>query len=184
MPTIPYRTEFDEEAEKVAVVVRQARGGMLMNLDRLLLHSPQLTSGWRAFMTQARKRGLISHLHRELAICAVAAVSEGEYELHYHIPMLVRAGASQAQVDALADVAAAAKDTKLFDAAERAVLSLALESTRDVKVSEATLAAVKAAFPSPQEVLELTVIVAAYNMVARVNAALGVEIEERLVPDV
>jgi alkylhydroperoxidase family enzyme len=177
MPNIPYRTEFDAEAESVAAAIRERRGGRLLNLDRMLLHRPSLAEGWGHLMLRVRKGHAISARHRELAICAVASLTGADYEYHYHKPLLVAAGASQAQLDALSDVAAAAADARLFDASERAVLALALDSTRDVRLGEATVAAVKAAFSEPDEFLELMMIVASYNMVARVLVGLGIEIE-------
>jgi len=178
MPNIPYRMEFlDEDAARVAAEFKERRGGRVLNLDRMLLHCPPLAEGWAGLMVRVRKGYRISQRHRELAICAVAAMSGADYEFHHHVGPLIDAGGNQAQVKALDDVAAAAVNATLFDAAERAVLALALESTRDVKISAPTLAAVKAAFPDPAEVFELLMIIASYNMVSRVLVGLGIEIE-------
>ena len=178
LPNIPYRTEFDdEEARRVAEEFRVRRGGRVLNLDRMLLYCPPLAEGWASLMVRVRTGYRIAPRHRELAICAVAALNGADYEFHHHIGPLIAAGGSQAQADAMTDVAAAAADTTLFDAADRAVLALALESTRNVKLSAATVAAVNAAFPAPEEVFELMMIVASYNMVSRVLVGLGIEIE-------
>lgn len=104
-------------------------------------------------------------------------MNRADYESHRHAPLLIAAGGSHAQVAALGDVAAASTDATLFDNAERAVLALALDSTRDVAIGPETMAAVHAAFSTPQEVLELMMIIASYNMVSRVLVGLGVEIE-------
>jgi alkylhydroperoxidase family enzyme len=112
-----------------------------------------------------------------LVICAVAKLNGADYEFHYHAGGLAEAGASEAQVAALSDVAAAADNEALFDPIERAILSFLLESTRTVKITAPTLAAVRACFPDPAQVLELMMLVASYNMVARVLVGLGVEIE-------
>jgi alkylhydroperoxidase family enzyme len=179
MPNIPYRTEFDQEAERVAAEVRVRRGGRLLNLDRMLLYCPPLAEGWAYLMTRVRKGYRISPRERELAICAVAAMNGADYEFHHHVGPLIAAGGSQAQVDSLADVATAATNASLFDETERAVLSLALDSTSDVRIRPATMAAVNAAFPTPEEVFELLMIIASYNMVSRVLVGLEIEIEGR-----
>ena len=179
MPTIPYRTEFDAEAERVAAEVRVRRGGRLLNLDRMLLYCPPLAEGWAYLMVRVRKGYRISPFHRELAICAVASINKADYEFHHHLAPLVAGGATQAQADAMSDVPAALADPALFGPTERAVLAFALESTRDVKVSAATLDAVRAAFPTPEEVFELMMVIASYNMVSRVLVGLGIEIEGR-----
>lgn len=178
MPSIPYRTTFlDPEAARVAGEVRGRRGGRLLNLDRMLLHCPAIAEGWGALMSRVRAGRFISPRHRELVICAVSGLNGAEYELHYHSGRLLQAGFGKEQLDALGDVAAAAQNEALFDAAERAVLRLALESTRTVAIRPETWEALKASFPDPAQLIELTMIVASYNMVSRVLVGLGVEIE-------
>lgn len=179
MPAIPYRTVFDDTAGPVAAVLRVRRDGRLLNLDRMLLHSPAIAEGWSALMGPIRNAGRISARHRELAICAVTFMNQADYESHRHAALLIAAGGSQAQVAALGDVGSACMDTTLFDDAERAVLALALDSTRDVAIRPATMAAVRTAFPTPDAVLELMMVIAAYNMVSRVLVGLDVEIEGR-----
>jgi alkylhydroperoxidase family enzyme len=112
---------------------------------------------------------------RELAICAVAALNGAEFEFVHHVPHLLKAGGSQAQADALRDVASASGNNALFDEADRAVLQLTLEMTRDVKVRDETFAAANRALGSTQKVVELVATVAAYNMVSRFLVALDVQ---------
>jgi alkylhydroperoxidase family enzyme len=84
---------------------------------------------------------------------------------------------SDAQIAALHDIDTALADESLFSADERAVLRFAQDSTCQVKIGEDTLAAVRIWFPDSEEVFELLMIIAAYNMVSRVLVGLGVEIE-------
>lgn len=177
MPAIPYRTTFDDAARPVEAAIRVRRDGRLLNLDRMLLHSPAIAEGWSALMGPIRNAGRVSARHRELAICAVTFMNRADYESHRHAALLIAAGGSEAQVAALDSVGAACTDTTLFDDAERAVLALALDSTRDVVVRPATMVALRTAFATPDAVLELMVIIAAYNMVSRVLVGLDVEIE-------
>ncbi len=177
MPAIIYCDDYDADAEPVVAAIRARRGGHLLNLDRMLLHSPAIASGWSALMGQVRASPAISARHRELAICAVARINGADYEFHHHRGPFLDAGGSQAQLDALEDVAAAAVDNGLFDAAERAVLSLADESSRNVEIDAATMAAVRLHFPEPAATFELMMIVASYNMVSRLLVGLGIEPE-------
>jgi alkylhydroperoxidase family enzyme len=71
----------------------------------------------------------------------------------------------------------ALRESSAFDAASRAALALTVEMTRDVRVSDATFAAVRAALPDDRQVFELVMTVAAYNMVSRVLIATGIEPE-------
>lgn len=178
MPSIPYRMTFlDSESARVAEEVKERRGGRLLNLDRMLLHCPAIAEGWGALMSRVRAGRSISPRHRELAICAVSYLNGAQYELHYHRDRLLQAGFDKEQLDALRDVPAAAQDEALFGPADRAVLRLALESTRAVTIGPQTWVALKACFPDPAQLIELTMVVASYNMVSRVEVGLGVEIE-------
>ena len=110
---------------------------------------------------------------RELAICAVAA-NEAPYEWYQHAPEYLATGGSQAKLDGLDDVAAAARNDALYDERERAALALTLEMTRQVKVNDATLGNARSLFGDRQPV-ELVGTIATYNMVSRFLEALGVD---------
>ncbi|MDP3659622.1 carboxymuconolactone decarboxylase family protein [Phenylobacterium sp.] len=177
MRSVPYWNGGDAEAEAAAERTRARRGGTLFNLDRILLHSPPAAAGWTAYMGPIRNDLALPARYRELAMCAVAQLNDAPYEFHHHAPLLLKAGASAAQVDALADVDAAIAAPGLFDAAELAVLRFSRDSTRHVAVRPEVMAEVRAAFPDPRQTVELILVVAAYNMVSRVLVAAGVEIE-------
>ena len=179
MPNVPYWTDGDggAEAQAAAEKTRARRGGKLMNLDRILLHSPVVAAGWTAYFGPLRNDLLLAPRYRELAMCAVAVLNRADYEFHHHAPLLLAAGGGREQVEALADVDAAIATPGLFDAAERAVLKLTRDSTRHVAVSPEAMEEVRRAFPDPRLVVELIAVVAAYNMVSRVLVAAGVEIE-------
>lgn len=177
MPSISYRDDYDADAEPVAAAIRARRGGQLLNLDRMLLHSPGIAASWNALMGQVRASPAISSLHRELAICAVARINGADYEFHHHRGPFLDAGGSQAQLDALDDVARAAANHMLFDAAECAVLALAYESSRNVGIDAVTMDALRRHFPEPAATFELVMVVASYNMVSRLLVGLGIEPE-------
>ena len=173
-PRIPYKPHDDAGPPEVVEPIRARRGGTLLNLDRQLLHSPPLALGWNALLRAVRTQLTLPDKLRELAICAVATLNDAEYEFHHHAPVLLQAGGTEAQVDALRDIDAALQREDLFDAAERAVLRLTLESTRQVAVSDATFHAARAALPNDQQAVELVAVIAAYNMVSRVIVTLGI----------
>jgi alkylhydroperoxidase family enzyme len=177
MPNIPYQDDYDLDAEPVVAAIRERRGGRLLNLDRMLLHNHRIAAGWGALMGPIRTSPNIAHRHRELAICAVARLNGADYEFNHHRQPWLDNGGTQAQLDALDDVAAASTDAALFDAAERAVLALALDSTRDIRIGEATLEALHIHFPEPVAFFELVMVVASYNMVSRVLVGLEIEPE-------
>ena len=176
MPRVPFVPADIAEPREIVEAVRKRRGGTLLDLDRMLLHSPAFTAGWNAHLGAVRTKLNVPGRLRELAICAVAALNGAEYEYVHHSPILLQEGGTQAQVDALRDVARAARDAKLFDARERSVLQLTLEMTRDVKVADTTFEAVRA-IGGDRLAIEIVAIIATYNMVSRFLVALDVQPE-------
>lgn len=83
-----------------------------------------------------------------------------------------------AQIKALENVDAAVVDKTNFDEAERAVIQLAIEITRNIQVAPKTLAAMRAHLPGDQEMVEMIATIAAMNMIGRFLAATGVELEK------
>jgi alkylhydroperoxidase family enzyme len=175
-PRLPYLPADLDEPRAVVAAIRARRGGALLNLDRMLLHSPPLAAGWNAHLRAVRTELALDPRLRELAICAVAALNRADYEFHHHAPEFERAGGFPEQTLALRDPVAAATDARLFDTAQRAVLQLTVEMTRAVEVSDAAFAAVRAAL-SERHTVELVGTVATYNMVSRFLVALGIEPE-------
>ena len=181
MPTIPYITDVDIAADHVpadlvaAIRARRANGNLL-NLDRMLLHSPPMARGWNTFMGAIRRDLDIAPLLRELAICAVAKLNRAEYEWIQHAPEFLAAGGTQAQLDAMLNIAKAPDNSAAFNVLERLVLKLTKEMTRNIAVSAATLDALRAHLPN-REVTEIVCVIASYNMVSRFLVALGIEPE-------
>lgn len=175
---IPYKPDDDQAGPKEVVDAIRARrpGGKLLNLDRVLLHSPAFAKGWNGLFGAIRGQLAVPAKLRELAIMAVGALNQADYEWVQHEPEYLKAGGTQAQLAALKNVPTALKNDKLFDEAERATLALTLEMTRSIKVSDATLKRVRGLLPLDQ-VVELIGTIAGYNMASRFLVATGVELE-------
>lgn len=177
MPRIPYRPEDLRDPATIVEAIRQRRGGRLYHLDRMLLHSPPLAAAWNGFMREVRTALSLPPKLREIAICAVATLNRAEYEFHHHAPLLLDAGGTAQQVEALRRLERGAELETLFDPVERAVIRLTTEMTAAVQVGDDTFAALRAALASEQQVVELIGLVAAYNMVSRFLVALHVQPE-------
>ena len=175
-PRIPYVPPDLPQIADLVATIRARRGGTLLHLDRMLLHSPPLAAGWDGFLKAVRGDLLLDTRLRELAICAVAALNGAEYEFHQHAPEFLKAGGTPAQLDALRDPLHAVSDVALFTDALRVALQLTIEMTRAVQVSESTFAALQPHLDQ-RRMVELVGVIAAYNMVSRFLVALGVEPE-------
>jgi len=89
-----------------------------------------------------------------------------------HVPFALKAGLTQAQLDALREW----RKSALFDEADRAVLEYTEAMTRSIQVSDEVFGAVARHFDARQTV-ELTATVAGYNLVSRFLEALKVDHE-------
>ena len=176
---IPYRPDNAQAGpEELVNAIRTRRpGGKLLNLDRMLLHSPAFARGWNTMFAVIRGQLALSPKLRELAIIAIGVINKADYEWVQHVPDFLAAGGTKAQMEALKDVSTAINNTKLFDESERATLALTYEMTRNITVADTTMARVRAILPD-QQVVELVGAIAGYNMVSRFLVATGIEVEE------
>jgi alkylhydroperoxidase family enzyme len=174
---ISYVPHEVSEPVDVVTAIRARRGGALLKLDRMLLHSPPFALGWNALLGAVRAQLSLRPRLVELAICAVGAMNGATYETEQHSGPFRIAGGTDRQLEALKDCEKAAEDAVLFDKPERAVLRLAFSMTRNVEVSPNDIATVRGLLDSDRELVELVGVIATYNMVSRFLVALGVEHE-------
>lgn len=173
LPLVP--PDIAEPKQLVDSFRARRPGGILNEADRAILNAPAFARGWNEIARAVRHELTLPAALRELAICAVGMLNGAAYEVTKHAPVFLAAGGRQAQLDALADIDAAASDHALFDATERAALRLAIEMTRDVTVRDATYAAIADALSDDSHMVELIGTIAMYNMVSRVLVALDIE---------
>lgn len=178
MPSIDFSPEDDDiERERVADLIRTRRGGALINLDRMLLHSPPFAEGFNFLLPRVRNGLALAPLDRELVICAVASLCGAAYELHHHTAPFLGAGGTLDQLEALSDTDAALAGTLLFDARQRAILAVVKESTRTVEIPRALLTALREQLADDRLVMEVVAVCACYNMIARLVVGLDIPIE-------
>ena len=171
---IPYIDEAKAGPPDLLEAIKSRRpGGKLLNLDRMLLHSPNFTKGWNTMFAAIRGQLALPGKLRELPIMAIAVINKADYEWAQHEPEFLKAGGTKEQLAALKTLKA---DPKLFDQAELAALQLTMEMTRNVQVKQATIDKIRSLLPD-QQVIELVGTIAGYNMVSRFLLATGVEIE-------
>lgn len=152
------------------------RGGQFINLDRALLWSEPLARGWNAFFREVRSGMPTDRRLRELGICTVALLTGAEYEYHHHAPDFLAAGGTEAELDALKDFARAPREPlqdPRLGSTERLVVGYAAQMTMDVRVDDGLFAQLRQRFDTT-ELVELTIAIASYNMVARFLLAMGV----------
>jgi alkylhydroperoxidase family enzyme len=159
------------ELAELAGRLRAGRRGALINVYRLLLHSPALAESWFGHSNAVRWKTELDGRLRELVIIRVASLLGADYIVNQHVPeLIVPEGITEAEIEALPHWRLAAS----FSAPERAALAYAEAMTRDVMVADGVYDEIKKHF-SERQIVELTVLVGSYNMNARVLNALQID---------
>ena len=170
MARIPYADENqNDEVKALAAQIRKERG-QLHNLYRMLLNSPPVARGWLNLLTAVRQQCKLAARYRELTILRIAIINGADYEYKSHVPIALREGLSQQQIDALPEW----EKSKAFDAADRAVLAYTDSMTKDVHVPDDVFDALRPHFDA-RELTELTATIAAYNLVSRFLEAVKID---------
>ncbi len=152
---------------------RAGRGGRLINIYRLMLHSPALASGWFDLNSAVRYQTEVEGQDREVAIIRIAILNGVEYVLRAHGPAYaLKEGLTPEQVDAVTDW----KASKLFTDKQRAMLAYVDAMTREIEVPDEVFDAVRKHF-SERQTVELTMLIGTYNMLTRVLKALKIDPE-------
>ncbi|ADP15300.1 carboxymuconolactone decarboxylase family protein 2 [Achromobacter xylosoxidans A8] len=159
------------ELAEVEARISAARG-RISPLYQVLLNSPAVVQGWEAMLTAIRLNTSVPPRLRELIILRVATLNNAPYEFEAHVPHALAAGMSQALVDELRGGPAPA-ELQGLEPGEAEVLALTDAMTRDIEVSDAVFAPLRARYDDTQ-LVELAATVGAYNMVSRFLVALRV----------
>ncbi|MGY1669754.1 carboxymuconolactone decarboxylase family protein [Geodermatophilus sp. SYSU D00710] len=165
--------------DPAADLLRARRGGVLTDLDRLLLHSPPVAEGWNALVGALRGGTTLAADLRELVVLRVAVLAGAGFPWAAHEPIARRAGLTDGQLEALRAEDAAGGPG--WTPVQAAVLAFTDASARTVTVPGAVFDAVRAHLDDRQ-VVELAVLVGAYGMVARFLVALDVPLPGGEVP--
>ena len=153
--------------------IRAGRRGSLINVYKLLLHSPSLAAIWLDFVSAARFKTELDGRLREIVIVRVAHLNRTTYVFKQHVPQLsAPEGLTDQECDSLADWQSA----ESFSAGERAALAYTDAMTRDVSVSDEVFEALRPHF-NERQLVELSVLIGLYNMHTRVFTALRIDPE-------
>lgn len=179
MARIPPFKEADRPDLADAVArIRRGRSGALLNVYRLLLHSPPLAQTWFDHNGAVRFQTTLEGRLREIVIIRIAHLNAIPYVLRQHVPALAAAeGVTEAECAALGE-----RTTDWlgsggpFDARERAALAMADAMTLGTHVPDHVFAAVREHYDD-RGIVELAVLVGTYLMHNRVMNALGIDLE-------
>ena len=155
--------------DKLTAKIRGGRGGRLLNIYKMLLHSPALAEKWFDQVSAVRWQTDLDGKIREIVIIRIALINRVDYVINAHVPAFaVREGLTVEQCTALADW----QPSALFDDQQRAALAYS-----EVRVPDTVFADLKQHF-NEKQIVDLTVLIGTYNMHTRVLQALEIDPEQ------
>jgi len=146
-----------------------AERGTVLNLYRMLLHSPPVAAGWLRYLTAIRHECALPGALRELVVMRIAILNGASYEAEQHAPIARAQGITQTQLDELPNW----NESKSFSDLERSVLAYTDMMTRNIRVTREVFDAVRSKC-NDRLLVELTATIGAYNMVSRFLEALEI----------
>jgi 4-carboxymuconolactone decarboxylase len=163
--------EGDAAPEELLAGMRARRpNGELIGIDRVLLRSFPLATGWNELLRRVRADFSLELEYRELIMLRVAVLNGASFEWDVHYPAYLDAGGTHEKAEALK---LAHVEHSAFNDEEIALIELTDQSTRNVTVEAGTIEALKTLLGESKTV-EAVATVAAYNMVSRFLVALAV----------
>ena len=178
MARIPYLND-DSIPENLTSLVDKIRlrrpKKQLLNLDRVLLYSEPVASGWQIMFAKLRNELDFNGKLRELIILRIAVLNKAEYEFKQHYPEAIKEGMTFAQIEAIkSDDLSSYSD--MFNEIEWTIIAYTDAMTKLIQVPEEVFIRLGKFF-SAKQIVEITALVAGYNMVSRFLEALQINIE-------
>jgi 4-carboxymuconolactone decarboxylase len=154
----------------------EKNGARIINLYRVLAHNSRVLRSHLQLGNTLLSRTALSPKLRELAILRIAGLAGSDYEWVQHYPVALEAGVTGEQVEALSGWQGSGQ----FDEEECAVLRYTDEVAQQVAVSDETFEMLRH-YLDEQRIVELTVAVGYWGMVARILVPLQVDIDTQSV---
>ena len=151
----------------------RARGGKILNLHRTQGLAPKLAKARRDLAYAIRFETKLPAALREMAIIRTSQILDSEYERNQHIPLAKVCGVTDAQLGALE----AWESSNLFDDKARSMLRyVEAMILAGGEIDDEIFAALSKQF-SPQEIVEITIIVGNYFATGLLTKALKVKVD-------
>jgi 4-carboxymuconolactone decarboxylase len=174
LPLLPKEASDPVTAEVFETFAREGRDPIA--LYRVLAHSPLLLRAYSGLAQGLRYEAQAPRTLRELMILRTAQLTSSQYEWAHHRAMAQAAGVPEEQVQELAQW----RTSDRFDERERAALG-AVEGIHEVALGEQAFAELERTLGAAATV-ELVLLSAFYQAVARVIQAFGLEVEPEYQP--
>ncbi len=172
MPRIPV-LPLEEMPEKTRNMITGGKSGLSgLNINRTIAHAENTVRHFMRMGNSLLTQAKLDERLRELSILRIATLCRSRYEWYQHEKLAREVGVPEEQIEAVKE----GPHSPVFNDLERAMLRYTDEVTLNVKSSDEAFEQL-ARFLSHREMVELTLTIGFYNLVARFLENTGVEIE-------
>lgn len=180
MAKIPYaRIEDTPQKIRDFFAKMQANNPRLMNIHRMLAHSPASVREFLRFGNRLLARAELDPRLRELVIIRIAELHGASYEWVQHVPIALSCGVSREQIEDMRNW----RNSPLFSSEEKVVLAFTEEVIQNSRPSEKTFDRA-AKFLNEASLVELTLSIGYWSMVAMFLETFEVEVEDDLMEEI
>lgn len=169
--------ESAEVREFYDLLDRSSRGLGVLNVFKVMAHTPELMKAWWGMMTVLLTRLELPARDRELAILRLFQIKGGAYGFAHHVRIGRQVGITDEQI---ADLCIH-QESPYFNGRDRLVLRYTDAVTRLDDDTTAIAEQVKRAL-GERQLVELTFCIANWNLMAHVLEPLRIEMEEATKP--
>lgn len=175
MARVPYRTREAAAGEDQQLYDRleAERRRPTPNIFLALAHAPVQLDGMLTYAKALRSAGELGPRLRELVILSLAFAKGGDYIAAHHIADAIKAGFTQAQVEALRR----GDESDVFDEVEIAVIRLGRAAGADEEITDEHWAAV-AAHLDHEQLVQLVLTATWYVSGVLMMRMLGIDLED------
>lgn len=173
MARVGYVTTSEASGDAGEVFAKmERRGNAVINLHRAVANSPNMLRNFMRLGNSLLLHGLLPPALRELAVLRIAQMTGADYEWAHHVPLALQAGVSREQIGDLESW----PTSPHFDERARAALRYVEAVARDVAVADDVFGQARAHL-SEGEVVELSLVVGYWGLVARLLVPLQIDLE-------
>ena len=179
MPRIPY-ADIHESPQKIRDFFEKMGGAdaEVQNIFKMIAHSDISV---REFIRLGSRLLMKPHLeprYRELAILRIAQLLGARYEWAHHVPLALGTDVTRDQIKGIGEW----RESSLFTDDEKTVLKFTEEVVRDSQPGDYTFAAASK-FLDSQSLVELTLSIGYWSMVAKLLKTFQVDVEEEFLQE-
>lgn len=160
------------------LIERTSRGMGVLNVFKVMAHTPELMRAWWEMMTLLFTRLTLDARLRELAVLRLFQVLRCDYGFAHHVRLGRQVGITDEEIEALDRYESAPS----FSERERLVLQYT-DAVTAMRVDSPELARRLLDYLTERDLVELTFCIANWNLMARLLTPLAIEMEPPIVAE-